>query len=65
MNLTEEKKTRLLAEIFVLAFVTSLAVTWYTMIVRKDYIVFTDETTVPAPTDFFAPLFGADDVEDE
>lgn len=57
MNGSEDKRLRLLMEFFIIVFFFSLAVTWYTMIVKKDFVVFTDPETVPEQTDFFAALF--------
>jgi hypothetical protein len=61
----EEKKiSRLLTEFFSLAFISCLLVSWYTIIVKKDFVVFTDETTVPASSDFFATVLGIEAGED-
>ena len=56
MTFSEEKKSRFLMEFFALALLASLLLTWYTIIVRKDFVVFTDKETVPEPTDFFAAI---------
>ena len=52
-------------EVFALFFLTSILATWYTTIVKKDYVVFTDEATVPAPTDFLGRLLGIEPAADE
>jgi hypothetical protein len=41
-----------------------ILVAWFTLVIKKDYVVFTDPETVPAPTDFFATLFGITDEEE-
>lgn len=45
-------------ELFCLTFFVCLIVTWFTIIAKNDYVVFTDSETVPAPTDFLAGLIG-------
>ena len=52
-------------ELFCLAFLVSILFTWFTIIVKKDYVVFTDPETIPASSDFLANLFGSSDVESE
>lgn len=37
--------------------------TWFTIVIQKDYEIFTDEETVPASSDFFAALFGIEETE--
>lgn len=48
--------SKLLFELFAIAFAVSLLATWYTMIVKKDFAVFMEEENVPEATDFFAGL---------
>ncbi len=43
-------------EFFCLAFLTCLMAIWFTMIVKKDFIVFTDPEAVPEASDFLAKL---------
>lgn len=48
--------SRLQFELFCLAFLTCLMAIWFTMIAKKDYVVFTDLETVPETSDFLAKL---------
>jgi len=58
-------KSSLQYELFALVFLVCIGAIWYATIIKKDYIVFTDEETVPAATDFFAPFLGTSDEETE
>lgn len=56
---------KLLFELFTIFFLVSLVMTWYTMIVKKDFIYFTDPETVPEPTEVIPNLLGISDVSEE
>lgn len=43
---------------FALAFAASYVAMWTTLVINKEYVVFMDAETVPAPTDVFVPLLG-------
>ncbi len=43
---------------FALAFAASFVAMWTTLIINKNYEVFTNTETVPAPTDIFASFYG-------
>jgi len=45
-------------ELFCLTFFVCLIVTWFTIIAKNDYVVFTDPETVPESTEFLAGLMG-------
>ena len=47
---------RILLGIFALALLNSFALIYYAMIVRHNFVVFTDEEDVPEATDFVATL---------
>jgi len=48
--------SRLLIEFLSLAFLVCLGFIAYTMLVEKDFVVFTDPETIPEPIDFFANI---------
>jgi len=56
---------KFLVELFAIAFLACLLLVWYTTIVKKDYFLFTDPETVPAPTDFLAPILGFSENTDQ
>ena len=56
MRFSDEEKSRLLLALFAIAFVASVIVIWYSMVISKNYIIYTDEESVPEPTDFFAEV---------
>ncbi|MBI2612703.1 hypothetical protein HYW59_02735 [Candidatus Kaiserbacteria bacterium] len=56
---------RLQFELFALAFFVCILFIWYTMIVKKDFIFFTDPESVPESTEVIPNLLGISDVEAE
>jgi len=52
-------------ELFAAAFLACLLVIWFTMIVKKDFIFFTDPETVPESTEVIPNLLGISDVDTE
>lgn len=56
--------SRVQFELFFLAFIVCLVVTWFTIIAKNEYVVFTDPETVPSSTDFFAGFIGSSEEAD-
>lgn len=56
---------RLQFELFCLVFLTCLVVVWFTMIVKKDFIFFTDPETVPEPAEIIPNLLGISGAPEE
>jgi len=52
-------------ELFCLALFACFIFSWFTFVIKKDYVVFTDPETVPASTDFFASLIGSSESPEE
>ncbi len=50
--------------IFALAFAASFVAMWTTLVVHREYAIFTDEETLPASTDIFSSIIGEDEVEE-
>ncbi len=51
--------------LFFVGIIASLTLTYWTIVVREDYVVFKDEDSVPEPTDFVGQLFGVEGIEQE
>jgi len=45
-------------ELFALLFFVSLLFIWFTMLIKKDFIYFTDPETVPEATEIIPSLLG-------
>ena len=56
---------RLQFELFALAFFVCILFVWYTMILKKDFIFFTDPESVPESIEVIPNLLGISDVDTE
>ena len=48
--------TKLFYGIFFLLILASIALTYYTIVIKQDYVVFSEEDELPEPYDFYKDL---------
>ena len=62
--MTEARTSAIAFWIFSFAFLCSFMMMYQQIMIRENFVVFTDEATVPEATDFYASLFGGSDTEE-